>query len=139
TDIRIASETANFAIPFVKWAMATGVNQLHYHVGLGVALEMAFTGDSIDAYRAERLGLVNKVVPDDQLEEATLEYANRLAAGPTRALGLTKAAVYKGWLKDLDTTFDYQGTAQTFARMTEDWAEGRQAFLEKRAPDYKGR
>lgn len=139
TDIRIASETANFATPFIKWAMATGVNQLHYHVGLGVALEMAFTGDSIDAYRAERLGLVNRVVPDDQLEEATLEYANRLARGPTRILGLTKAAIYKGWLKDLDTAFDYQGTAQTFARLTEDWAEGRKAFLEKRSPDYKGR
>ena len=138
TDIRIASETASFAIPFIRWAMATGVNQLHYQVGLGITLEMAFTGDPIDASRAERLGLVNRVVPDDQLEDATLEYANRLANGPTRALGLTKAAIYKGWGKDLDTAFEYQGTAQAFAGLTEDREEGRKAFLEKRAPNYKG-
>ena len=139
TDIRIASTTVDFATPFIKWAMATGVNQLHYHVGLGIALEMALTGDSVLADRAERLGLVNRVVPDDQLEETTLEFANRLAYGPTRALGLTKAAIYKGWWKDLDTALDYQGTAQAFALLTEDREEGRKAFLEKRPPNYEGR
>ena len=139
TDIRIASETANFAIPFVKRGMATGVNQLDYHVGLGVVMEMAFTGEPVDARRAERLGLVNNVVPDDQLEAATAAFAQRLADGPTRAIGLTKSAIYKGWGQDLDTAFDYQAVAQTFAAQTEDLAEGRQAFLEKRSPDFKGR
>ena len=139
TDVRIASETANFAIPFVKRGMATGANQLDHHVGLGVVLEMAFTGEPVDADRAERLGLVNYVVPDDQLEEATAAFAERLAAGPTRAIGLTKSAIYKGWGKDLDTAFDYQAIAQTFAAQTDDLAEGRQAFLEKRDPDFKGR
>ncbi len=139
TDIRVASETANFAIPFVKRGMATGVNQLHYHVGLGVVLEMAFTGEPIDAQRAQRLGLVNKVVPDDQLEEATMAFAERLADGPTRAIGLTKSAIYKGWGKDLDTAFDYQAVAQSFAGQTEDREEGRKAFLEKRNPEFKGR
>lgn len=139
TDIRVASETANFAIPFIKWAMSTGVNQLHYQVGLGLALEMAFTGDSIDAYRAERLGLVNRVVPDDQLEEATMEFATRLARGPTKSIGYTKAAIYRGWFKSLDETFEYQGTAQTLARQTEDREEGGKAFAEKRRPEYMGR
>ena len=139
TDMRIASENASFATPFIKWAMATGVNQMHYHLGLGIALEMAITGDPIDAERAERLGLVNKVVPDDQLEEATMEFATRLASGPTRSIGLTKAAVYKGWWKELDTAFDYQGIAQTYARQSEDREEGQKAFLEKRPPNYKGR
>ncbi len=139
TDIRVASETANFAVPFIKWAMATGVNQLHYTVPLGIALEMAFIGDPIDSARAERMGLVNKVVPDDQLEAATMEYAERLAGGPTRAIGLTKSAIYKGWGKDLDTTFDYQAIAQAFAGQGEDREEGRLAFLEKRPPNYKGK
>lgn len=139
TDIRIASETARFAIPFVKRGMATGVNQLHYHVGLGVTLEMAFTGEPIDADRAERLGLVNKVVPDDRLEEATMAFAEGLAGGPTQSIGLTKAAIYKGWGKDLDTTFDYQAVAQAFAGQTQDREEGRKAFLEKRDPEFKGR
>ena len=139
TDVRVASETANFAIPFVKRGMATGVNQLHYHVGLGVVLEMAFTGEPIDANRALRLGLVNEVVPDAQLEEATMAFAERLANGPTRAIGLTKSAIYKGWGKDLDTTFDYQAVAQMFAAQTDDREEGRKAFLEKRTPEFKGR
>lgn len=68
-----------------------------------------------------------------------MEYAERLASGPTRAIGLTKAAIYKGWGQDLDTTFDYQAVAQAFAGQGEDREEGRLAFLEKRAPDYKGR
>ncbi len=138
-DLRIASETANFAIPFVKWAMGTGVNQLHYAVPLGIALEMAFTGDSIDAARAERLGLVNRVVKDEDLESATMELAERLARGPTRSIGLSKAAIYKGWWKDLDTTFDYQAVAQQFAGLSEDREEGRKAFAEKRPADFKGR
>ena len=138
-DMRIASETASFAIPFVKRGMATGVNQLHYHIGLGVTLEMAFTGEPIDAIRAERLGLVNKVVPDNQLEEATMAFAEQLAGGPTRSIGLTKAAIYKGWGQDLDTTFDYQAVAQSFAGQTEDRQEGQKAFLEKRDPEFKGR
>jgi 2-(1,2-epoxy-1,2-dihydrophenyl)acetyl-CoA isomerase len=139
TDIRIASNTANFAIPFAKRGMATGVNQLHYHVGLGVVLEMAFTGEPIDAERALSLGLVNRVVPDGELEAVTIGFAEQLAAGPTRAIGLTKSAIYKGWGKDLDTAFDYQAIAQSFAQQTEDLQEGRAAFLEKRSPKFKGR
>jgi 2-(1,2-epoxy-1,2-dihydrophenyl)acetyl-CoA isomerase len=139
TDIRIASETANFAIPFVKWAMATGVNQLHYSIPLGIVLEMAFTGDPIDAERALSLGLVNRVVADVALEEATMAFAERLASGPTRSIGLSKSAIYKGWWQDLDTAFDYQAIAQSFAGETEDREEGRAAFAEKRRPDFKGR
>ncbi|HEY7268906.1 MAG TPA: enoyl-CoA hydratase/isomerase family protein [Dehalococcoidia bacterium] len=138
-DIRIASETVNLAVPFVKWAMATGVNQLHYALPLGIALELAFTGDSVEAARAERLGLVNHVVPDGELEEASMAFARRLASGPTVSIGLTKAAIYKGWWQDLDTTFEHQGVAQTFAGETEDRQEGRRAFQEKRSPAYKGR
>lgn len=138
-DLRVASENATFAIPFVKRAMATGVNQLHYHVPLGIALELAFTGDSLDAVRAEKLGLVNRVVPDTELDEATLAFARALADGPTRSLGLTKAAIYRGWWKDLDTAFEHQGVAQAFAALTEDREEGVKAFLEKRPPRFKGR
>ena len=138
-DIRFASDNASFAIPFVKRAMATGVNQLHYHVPLGIALELAFTGESIDAARAERLGLVNRVVPDHELEGATLTFARALAEGPTRSIALTKAAIYRGWWKHLDATFEEQAIAQAFAGLTEDRQEGGQAFREKRTPRFKGR
>lgn len=138
-DLRIVSETVNFAIPFVKWGMATGVNQLHYALPLGIAMEMAFTGDSINAERAERLGLANRVVADESLDETSLQFARRLVNGPTTAIGLTKAAIYKGWWRDIDATFDYQAVAQTFASQTEDRQEGRRAFLEKRDPNFSGR
>ena len=138
-DLRVCAESATFCAPFVRWGMATGTNLLPYFIGLGLALEMTLLGDPIDAARAERLGLANRLVPDEQLEEATMELARRLAAGPTRALGLTKAAVYKGWWRDPEVAYDYQGYAQTLVRLTEDWAEGRQAFLEKRPPRYTGR
>ncbi len=138
-DIRFASDNASFAIPFVKRAMATGVNQLHYHVPLGIALELAFTGESIDAARAERLGLVNRVVPDHELEGATLTFARGLAEGATRSIALTKAAIYRGWWKHLDATFEEQAIAQSFAGLTEDRQEGGQAFREKRTPRFKGR
>jgi 2-(1,2-epoxy-1,2-dihydrophenyl)acetyl-CoA isomerase len=138
-DIRVVSENVDFCVPFVKWAMATGTNQLDYFLPLGIALEMALTGDSIGAERAERLGIANKVVPDERLEEETLAYARRLAQGPTRAIGLSKSAIYKGWGQGLDAAFDYQAAAQTFAGQSEDREEGRKAFAEKRKPNFKGR
>ena len=94
--------------------------------------------ENISASEAKEKGLINKIVPDDKLEEETLAFAKRLANGPTRSLGLTKSAIYKGWNKDLDTAFDYQGIAQVFARQSEDHAEGRLAFSEKRKPEFKG-
>lgn len=138
-DLRIASENVLLATPFIQRGMATGVNLLHYYVGLGVAMEMAFLGDPLDAPRAERLGLVNRVVPDDKLEEATMELASRLAEGPTRSIGLTKAAILKGWFQEVDTAYDYQAYAQVQARLTEDREEGTRAFSERRPPNFTGR
>lgn len=137
-DIRIASDTLDFAIPFVKWGMATGVNQLHYFLPLGLAVELALTGESINADRAERLGLVNRVVEDCRLEEETMALARSLAAGPTRALGLSKAAIYAGWFKEQVESFRQQALAQVFAQQTSDREEGRRAFIEKRVPRFSG-
>jgi len=78
-------------------------------------------------------------VPDEELEEATLALAHGLAEGPTRAIALTKAAIYRGWWKDLDATFEEQAIAQSFARLTEDREEGVQAFRENRTPRFKGK
>ena len=80
--------------------------------------------------------LVNK--PDNADTPIIPDPTPRLANGPTRSIGLTKSAIYKGWNKDLDTAFDYQGIAQVFARQSEDHAEGRLAFSEKRKPEFKG-
>ena len=78
-------------------------------------------------------------MPDAALEEATLAFACGLAEGPTRSIALTKAAIYRGWWKDLDAIFEAQAIAQSFAGLTEDRDEGVRAFREKRTPRFKGR
>ncbi|SVD85566.1 uncharacterized protein METZ01_LOCUS438420, partial [marine metagenome] len=117
----------------------TGVNLLHYYVGLGVMTEMAFFGEPLDAAKMERYGIANRVVADDKLEEATMEMAAKLADGPTRSIGFTKAAIRKGWFQDVDVAYDHQGYAQQLANQTEDRAEGGKAFAEKRLPNFEGR
>jgi len=138
-DFRIISETATLAAPFVKWAMATGTNRLQYFVGLGKALEWTMLGTPISAREAERWGLATMVVPPDELEQAANDFIARLKAAPTASLGFTKAAVYRGWRRDADEAYELQGLAQHFARQTEDFAEGRKAFAEKRSASYNGK
>jgi 2-(1,2-epoxy-1,2-dihydrophenyl)acetyl-CoA isomerase len=138
-DFRIMSATATLAVPFVKWAMATGTNRLQQFVGIGKALEWAMLGTTLSAEEAERWGLVTRVAPPDQLAAVASELIDRLASAPTASLGATKSAIYHGWGQDPDTAYEYQGVAQYLVRNTEDLNEGRQAFLEKRTPRYTGR
>lgn len=138
-DLRVMSENATLAVPFLKWGMATGTNRLQQFVGIGKAMEWGLRAQRISPAEAERWGLVTSVVPHDQLQAATWELAAELAAGPTAAYGYTKYAIYNGWEQDPDTAYEFQGTAQHFARQTADHAEGRAAFREKRAPRYTGK
>jgi 2-(1,2-epoxy-1,2-dihydrophenyl)acetyl-CoA isomerase len=137
-DFRIVSEQATLCVPFIKWGMATGTNRLQQFVGIGKALEWSMLGTTLSAREAERWGLATQVVPHEQLESATNEFVARLAAAPTAALGFTKQAIYRGWDRDADAAYELQGLAQHFARQTDDLAEGRRAFLEKRTPRYTG-
>jgi 2-(1,2-epoxy-1,2-dihydrophenyl)acetyl-CoA isomerase len=138
-DFRIISEAATLAAPFVKWAMATGTNRLQYFVGLGKALEWTMLGTALSAREAERWGLATMVVPPEELASAAAAFVERLKNGPTAVLGFTKLAVYRGWDRGADEAYELQGLAQHFARQTEDHAEGRRAFAEKRAPVYNGK
>src|SRR5207237_6335258 len=107
--------------------------------GLGKALEWTMLGTTLTAREAERWGLATMVVPPEQLESAAAELVERLLAAPTASLGFTKLAVYRGWDRDADGSYELQGLAQHFARQTEDYAEGRRAFAEKRSPSYSGK
>jgi 2-(1,2-epoxy-1,2-dihydrophenyl)acetyl-CoA isomerase len=138
-DFRIVSESATLAAPFVKWAMATGTNRLQYFVGIGKALEWTMLGTALSAREAERWGLATMVVPPDELGSAAAAFVERLKNAPTASLGFTKLAVYRGWDRDADASYELQGLAQHFARQSEDYAEGRKAFAEKRAPAYTGK
>ena len=138
-DFRIMASDASLATPFIKRGLATGTNLLQQYVGVGKAIEMTLLGEPIGAEEALRLGLVTRVVDPAELDAAVDELAERLAAGPTAALGLTKHAVYQGWDRDPDGAYWHQGSAVAQGRDLEDLQEGVAAFKEKRSPRFTGR
>ena len=103
------------------------------------ALELIWTGDIIDANEAERIGLVSKVVPHEDLLPSAMELAKRLANGPTVAMGMGKRAVYKSRIGALQEAQEFESYGQAMLRNTEDHAEGVRAFVEKRPAQYSGR
>ena len=141
-DLRIASEKARFMEVFVRVGLVPDSGSsflLPRLVGLGKALEMAFLGDEMGAEEALRTGLVNRVVPAEELESATRELALRLAKSPTKAIGLAKRAINRALTMDLDQVLDYEVYGQETAGASDDHKEGIAAFLEKRAPNFTGR
>src|SRR5690606_25068492 len=107
-------------------------------VGLQRAKELVFLGDALDAAAAERLGLVNRVVPAEELEAVAGEWAARLAAGPTRALGLAKSLLNRSLDSDRATAFGEEARAQGLNRTTRDANEGVRSFVGRRDPEYLG-
>lgn len=141
-DIRIASEKANFIEVFVRIGLVPDAGSSYFLprlIGLAKAYEMCFTGDSMNAEEALQFGLVNRVVPAEELESATHEFALKLAKGPTRAIGLMKRTINRGLSMELEQQLEYEVHSQETAGNTEDHKEGLAAFMEKRTPDYKGK
>jgi len=141
-DLVVAAESARFIEIFVKRGLAIdsgGGWLLPRLIGLHRAKELVFFGDSLSAPEAERIGLVNKVVPDAELAAVTSEWAGRLAAGATRAVGLSKRLLNRAFETDLAGALNEEADAQALNSTNEDFREGVRAFAEKRAPDFKGR
>jgi enoyl-CoA hydratase/carnithine racemase len=141
-DIRIAAEDARFSEFFVRIGTLPGMGGMFFLpqlVGIGKANELAFTGDIIDGVEAERIGLVNKVVPSDQLEKTTGEFANKLARGATKAIGMIKMGIRRGIGSNLSSELEFASFAQSVCIKTEDAREGFKAALEKRRPEFKGK
>ncbi|MCG3128819.1 MAG: 1,2-epoxyphenylacetyl-CoA isomerase [Phycisphaerae bacterium] len=141
-DLRIAAAGASFVMAFVHVGLvpdSAATVTLQRLVGFGKAAELCFLGEKVPADEALRIGLVNRVVPDEALPAATRELAARLAAMPTRAIGLTKRALNRAWTADLGDQLEYEAFVQQTAGQTADHREGVMAFIEKRKPRFQGK
>uniref|UniRef100_A0A7V3RI71 Crotonase n=1 Tax=candidate division WOR-3 bacterium TaxID=2052148 RepID=A0A7V3RI71_UNCW3 len=140
-DIRIASEKAKFGQPEVKLGLIpghAGTQRLARLVGIGKAKELIFTGDMIDAQEAYNIGLVNKVVPAENLLEEAMNIAKKIIdnAGPN-AVKIAKTVLNRGVDANLKTANSYETEAFSILFSTEEAKEGMKAFLEKRKPNWK--
>lgn len=143
SDLRIIAEDAHFAFLFTGVGL-TGADMgagflLPRIVGMGKATELLMLGDKIDAITAERIGLVNRVVPRDQVVPLAADWAKRLAHGPTFSLAMTKAMINNEWTMDAVSAVEAEAQAQALMMMGQDHRAFFESFKEKKEPDFSGR
>ncbi len=141
-DIIIAGENASFSQAFINLGLhpdTGGGYLLTKLVGTARACELIFTGKTIDASEAERIGLINQVVSVDQLEDTSKTMALRLAKGPSKAIGMAKASIYQGMTMSMGAVLEAEVRATSLSIATDDAREGIKAILEKRKPEFKGK
>lgn len=140
-DLRIAAESAFITTGFANIGLAGDYGAsffLTQLVGTAKARELFFSAERVDAHTCERLGIVNRVVPDAQLRETALEWARELAAGPTVAFRYMKANLDRALRTDLHTCLAHEAEGIVATARTKDHREAVKAFIEKRRPTFKG-
>lgn len=142
SDFRIVADTAKFAFLFTRVGL-TGADMgsaflLPRVVGQGRATELLLLGEDVDAASAERIGLANRVVPPARVMPLAREWAARLAAGPTYALGMTKLMLNNEWTMDVNSALEMEAQAQALMMMGDDHRAFYEAFREKRKPEFTG-
>jgi enoyl-CoA hydratase len=141
-DMRIASEDAVFGVPEINLGIMPGsgaTQRLPRLVGVARAKELLYTGDTVNAAEAYRIGLVNRVVPRDKLMDEAKALERKLAKKPRAALALIKRCVDNGMNMDLASGLTLEMDCFSIAFTSEDGREGINAFVEKRKPEFKGR
>lgn len=140
-DLAVAAESAGFALPGGKGGLFchTPLVAVARNIGRKRALEMALTGDAIDATTAADWGLVNRVVPDDDLDAAVADLVGRATRGSALSKGLGKQGFYAQVDMDQGKAYDYASELMSSAAMIDDAQEGFSAFLEKRPPKFTQR
>lgn len=141
TDLRLAAEEARFVFGFTALGLSADSGTslfLTQYLGPARAAEMAFSNQPLSARQALEVGMVNRVVPRDELLPQSLALAFTLAAGPTRAYGLIKRTLHFAAYQSLEAVLDQEGALQEIASRTADHREGVTAFLHKRRPEFRG-
>jgi 2-(1,2-epoxy-1,2-dihydrophenyl)acetyl-CoA isomerase len=141
-DIIVAGEGVKFIEVFVRRGLepdAGGCFLLPRIVGLARAKEIMFFGEDILAEKALEMGLIHRVVPKDKVMDEAMALASRLAAGPTRAIGMTKKMLNRSFDVDMQTMLEFESAFQGIAVSTEDAREGVMSFIEKRPPKFQGK
>ena len=141
-DVRIAAESARLGSAFARVGFSGdfgGSWMMQRLVGPAKARELYFTGDLIDAKEAERIGLVNRTVPDDKLREETLTLARKITNGPPIALKRMKQNMNLALVADFSTLLDAEAEGMIMTGMTRDHMEAARAFVEKRPPVFQGK
>ncbi len=140
-DIVIAADNTSFNEAFVRIGLSPdcgGTFFLPRAIGDKLAAEMFMTGETIDAERASRIGMINRVVPADRLMDECSEFAHRLAAGPTASIGRIKQMLNASFSNDLASQLDLEHKFQVESGRSPDFKEGVAAFFEKRPPKFTG-
>jgi 2-(1,2-epoxy-1,2-dihydrophenyl)acetyl-CoA isomerase len=138
-DLRYAAESARLVVAFVRIGLVPDAGMLYFLprlIGPGKTLELAWTGDPLSAADAYDIGMLNKVLPDDQLLGDTQAVAARIAHGPHKAVALIKRAVNQSHELPLERVLELEASYQTIAAKDPNFAEGVAAFREKRPPRF---
>lgn len=141
-DIVVASEEAVMTEVFINIGLVPDSGSAYFLprlTGMAKAFELCAMGSKISAAEALQLGLINKVVPKAQLDEATAHYTNYFAQAPTKSIGLIKKMLQRSATSTLDEMLDYEAWCQQIAGTSHDYKEGVTAFLEKRKPNFQGK
>jgi len=141
-DLSLASADAKFTMAYTKAALVPDGSSTYYvarHIGLRRTQELMLTNRVLTADEALDWGLVNRVVPADKLMNEAMELAQQLAAGPTKTYGMVKDLLLNTFSDTLETQMELEARGIASSAVTEDGREGIQAFLEKRAPSFKGK
>ena len=141
-DIRIGSEKAWFSSGYFRMGLTPDIGStysLPRLVGTAKAMELMAAGDTFDAAEAHRIGMLNRIVPEEDLMNTVIEMADRIARGPSIAIELTKQAINKGIHNSLEQQIELECSAFYTCLRTEDHKEGAKSFREKRQPEFKGK
>jgi enoyl-CoA hydratase/carnithine racemase len=140
-DLQVMSEDANISFGFrqVGLGVDTGTSYfLPRAVGSNTAKELVFTGENVGAERAEDIGLVNRVFPEETFDEDVAEFVDTIASGPTVGLRASKQALNRGFERSIDDAMAFEAAGQAAVFESEDHVEGATAFMEKRSPEFEG-